>query len=95
MLLEPPDGVGQALHIVVVDIGDFLEPCYVAVRRNRHKLAARVAENVDGVVVMVVADQGLRLVSGVPDDVLRHVDAGCIGVLRLNCVLAVSPDPSD
>lgn len=42
-LLESLDGVGQPLHVVVVDIGKLLEPRYVTFGRHGDELPTRLA----------------------------------------------------
>ena len=94
-LLEFPHGVCQALHTVIVVPGRLLGPCQATFGWYRHKLAAYLTENIDGVVVVVVPDEMLRLVGGVADNVLRHMHASSVCVLGLDRVLPVASHPSD
>jgi len=76
LLLEPLDLVRHSLHAIIVHEGGLLEQDRAAVHRHWDKLTAGLSHDVDGVVVVVVSDQALRLVGCPPADVLRHVHPG-------------------
>jgi hypothetical protein len=51
--------------------------------------------NVDGIVIVVVPDKMLCFVSGVADNVLRHMHTCSVCVLGLERILSIPPHPSD
>lgn len=95
LLLKALDGLSQTLHVVIIHVRDLLEPCHIALGRRWHELPARLAQHVDGVVVVVVADHVLGLVGSLSDDVLRHVYSCGVRVLGLDRVLPISPHSGD
>jgi hypothetical protein len=51
--------------------------------------------NVDGIVIVVVPDKMLCFVSGIADNVLRHMHTCSVCVLGLDRVLPIAPHTGD
>lgn len=76
---------------IVIYIRDFFEPRDITSGRFGDELPTRVTENVYRVVVVIVSDLVFSSVKCLPLEILRHVNSGRICILRLNCVLPISP----
>lgn len=93
VLLESLDCRGQFFHVVIVDVGEFVDPRRGHLGKWRHQLDAELFVHGDRVMVVVIPDFLFRLVQCTTYYVLGHVNTGRIGIPCLYCVLAISSNP--